>query len=58
MTIDQYDGDSGLRNPFLSEATGTGGGTITVNGKTDVVDQSQQRIARVRDPGARLERPA
>jgi hypothetical protein len=34
VTIYQYDGDSGLRNPFLSQATGTGGGDFTLNGKT------------------------
>jgi hypothetical protein len=34
VTIRQYDGDSGLRNPFLSQAMGTVGGTFTLNGKT------------------------
>jgi hypothetical protein len=34
VTIFQYDGDSGLRNPFISQATGTVGGTFTLNGKT------------------------
>ena len=34
VTIRQYDGDSGLRNPFLSQATGTVGGTFTLNGRT------------------------
>jgi hypothetical protein len=34
VTILQYDGDSGLRNPFLSQAIGTVGGTFTLNGKT------------------------
>ncbi len=34
VTILQYDGDSGLRNPFLSEVQGTVGGTETVDGKT------------------------
>jgi hypothetical protein len=34
VTVYQYDGDSGLRNPFLSQATGTVGGTFTLNGKT------------------------
>lgn len=34
VTIYQYDGDSGLRNPFLSEVEGTVGGTMTVDGKT------------------------
>jgi hypothetical protein len=33
ITIYQFDGDSGLRNPFLSQATGTGGGVFTLNGK-------------------------
>jgi hypothetical protein len=34
ITVYQYDGDSGLRNPFLSQATGTIGGTFTLNGRT------------------------
>ena len=34
VTVFQYDGDSGLRNPFLSQATGTIGGAFTLNGKT------------------------
>jgi hypothetical protein len=34
VTIYQFDGDSGLRNGFLSQAQGTVGGTMTLNGKT------------------------
>jgi hypothetical protein len=34
VTILQYDGASGLRNPFLSQVQGTVGGTMTVDGKT------------------------
>jgi hypothetical protein len=34
VTVFQYDGDSGLRNPFIAQATGTVGGTFTLNGKT------------------------
>jgi hypothetical protein len=34
VTILQYDGDSGLRNPFLSQVQGTVGGTETIDGKT------------------------
>jgi hypothetical protein len=34
VTLYQYDGDSGLRNPFLSQVQGTVGGTETVDGKT------------------------
>jgi hypothetical protein len=34
VTVYQYDGDSGLRNPFLSQVQGTVGGTETVDGKT------------------------
>jgi hypothetical protein len=33
VTIYQYDGDSGLRNPFLSQVQGTVGGTASVDGK-------------------------
>jgi hypothetical protein len=34
ITVLQYDGDSGLRNPFLSQVQGTVGATETVDGKT------------------------
>ena len=33
VTIYQYDGDTGLRNPFLSQVQGTIGGTETIDGK-------------------------
>jgi hypothetical protein len=33
VTVYQYDGDSGLRNPFLSQVQGTVGATETVDGK-------------------------
>jgi hypothetical protein len=34
VTVYQYDGDTGLRNPFLSQAQGTVGGTVKIDGKT------------------------
>jgi hypothetical protein len=34
VTVLQYDGDSGLRNPFLSQVQGTVGGTMKVDGTT------------------------
>jgi len=34
VTIYQFDGDSGLRNPFLSEVAGTVGGTMAIDGKS------------------------
>jgi hypothetical protein len=34
VTIYQYDGDSGLRNPFLGQVQGTTGRTFQLNGKT------------------------
>ena len=34
VTIYQYDGQSGLRNPFLSQVQGTVGASETVDGKT------------------------
>jgi hypothetical protein len=38
VTIYNFDGDSGLRNPFLSQVQGTVGGKMLVNGKsTDVI---------------------
>ena len=33
VTIYQFDGNSGLRNPFLSQSRGLVGGTFTVNGQ-------------------------
>ncbi len=34
VTLYQYDGDTGLRNPFLSQVQGTVGGTMNVDGKS------------------------
>ena len=34
VTLFQYDGDSGLRNPFISQAIGTVGGTFQLNNQT------------------------
>jgi hypothetical protein len=34
ITVLQYDGDSGLRNPFLSQVRGTVGESMTLDGKT------------------------
>ncbi len=34
VTVLQYDGDSGLRNPFLSQVQGTVGSNVTIDGKT------------------------
>jgi hypothetical protein len=34
VTVDQQDGASGLRNPYAGLVRGTGGGAMTVNGKT------------------------
>ena len=33
VTVYNYDGQSGLRNPFISQAQGIGGGTFTLNGR-------------------------
>jgi hypothetical protein len=33
VTIYNYDGASGLRNPFIAQPSGTVGGTMTLNGK-------------------------
>jgi hypothetical protein len=39
MTIYQFDGQSGLRNPFISQAQGIVGGTFLLNGKpTKAID--------------------
>jgi hypothetical protein len=34
VTVYQFDGQSGLRNPFIAQATGVIGGTFELNGKT------------------------
>ena len=34
VTVYQFDGATGLRNPFLSQVQGTPGGTMTLDGKT------------------------
>jgi hypothetical protein len=34
VTVYQFDGDSGLRNPFLSEVQGTVGSSMNLDGKT------------------------
>jgi hypothetical protein len=36
VTIYQFDGQSGLRNPFIAQATGIIGGTFGLNGKPTV----------------------
>ena len=39
VTIYQFDGQSGLRNPFISQATGTVGGNFVLDGKpTQAID--------------------
>jgi hypothetical protein len=39
VTVYNFDGESGLRNPFLSQVQGTVGGDMRVNGKaTDVIN--------------------
>ena len=39
VTIYNFDGGSGLRNPFISQATGTDGGGMTLDGKpTQTID--------------------
>jgi hypothetical protein len=37
VTIYQFDGQSGLRNPFIAQATGTVGGNFVLDGKTTQV---------------------
>jgi hypothetical protein len=42
VRIYQFDGDSGLRNPFLSHTQGTGGGVETIDGKAvDHIDPEE-----------------
>jgi hypothetical protein len=37
VTVYQFDGASGLRNPFLAQARGVEGNTFTIDGKTEAV---------------------
>ncbi len=58
VTIYQYDGDTGLRNPFLSQVQGTIGGTSTIDGKTvDAIDPEEASHTFV-DPATRRVRTA
>ncbi|HSZ13019.1 MAG TPA: hypothetical protein VK790_03175 [Solirubrobacteraceae bacterium] len=42
VTLYQYDGDTGLRNPLLSQVQGTVGGTETIDGKAvDAIDPEE-----------------
>lgn len=42
VTVYQFDGDSGLRNAFLSQVQGTEGGTMTLDGKaTNHIDPEE-----------------
>ena len=58
VTVYQYDGDTGLRNPFLSQVQGTVGGTMTIDGKTVERDQPRRSLAHLRGAPARGVRPA
>ena len=58
VTVYQFDGDSGLRNPFL--ARGPRGRRRHVHGgrQGDADDRSRRRLAHVRDSAARADRAA
>ena len=47
VTIYNFDGASGLRNPFLSQVQGTVGGNMRVNGKPIGVDPASDCLAHV-----------
>ena len=49
-TVYQYDGDGGLRNPFLGQPRGVVGGTMTVNGKPLHVLDPNDASTRSRSP--------
>ncbi len=53
VTIYQFDGQSGLRNPFISQAQGTVGGSFLLNGKPTNTISPGRRLAHLRDPPAR-----
>ena len=58
VTVYQYDGDSGLRNPFLGQPRGIVGGTMTVNGKPVPRPRPGRCVAHLHDPRPRRERAA
>ena len=58
VTIYQYDGDSGLRNPFLAQVRGTVGGVERPQREGDQHDQPRLRGAHLHDPGPRRQRAA
>ena len=58
VTVLQYDGDSGLRNPFLGQPRGIIGGTMIVNGKPLQRAEPRPRVAHVHDPRPGRERAA
>ena len=55
ITIYQFDSQTGLRNPFLGQATGTVGGNFTLNGKPTVaVDPTTaSHVFSIRNGGSR-----
>ena len=53
VTVYNFDGKSGLRNPFLAQARGVVGGTFALERQADLGDQPRRRLAHVRDPAAR-----
>ena len=53
VTLYNFDGKSGLRNPFLAQARGLVGGTFGVDGKPMSLDRPGRRVTHVRDPAAR-----
>ncbi len=55
VTVYQYDGDSGLRNPFLSQVQGTVGGNETIDGKTvDAINPEEASHTFVGAPAGRV----
>ena len=50
VTVYQFDGDSGLRNPFLSQVQGTVGDTDDGRRQDDRLDPARRSVAHVRDP--------
>jgi hypothetical protein len=58
VTILQYDGDSGLRNPFLSEVPGNDGQDRDGRRQDDRLDQPRRSVTHLRGAGTRHPRAA
>ena len=56
VTIYNFDGASGLRNPYLARPQGMVGNRVLIDGKPANADRPERRVAHVRGPGVRTHR--